>query len=650
MFQVHRYDPDASKQKEKKKRKRTEQQKEAREPALPEIAPLDFALKLSASLPQEALDDLDPVEESETIGDTKEPETSLETTGEPPLNKQPSIETLAKPWKLPSFLLRNLRADGISTFFPIQSLVLPEVLITERQAHLRVRDVCVTAPTGSGKTLSYLLPIVQSLSASHTQHCCRALIVLPSRDLATQVYKVFEKYVRGSSLKVGLAMGQTDFVQEQKDLTVNEESSDVQMLKNRLLYDPHNLELALRLCNDASRDTSLRIPAHGWSNIDILVCTPGRLVDHLDHTRGFTLQHLKYLVVDEADRLLSQSYHKWIDRVLAAAKAGSVQAWRNMPSSKVLPPLHEDRYSYRLEPITWRRGGVSGDDSEIFNSNDVSVVGTICQPVQLRKFLVSATLTRDPQKLAALRLVNPKHFDVHQVHSSSGGITKYSVPESLEEFMVECTAEQKPLVLLSLLFDRLKVEKNIIVVFTASLDSTHRLARLLQLLWSALGHDEHTVGEFSSSLKQTERASLMKRCIDPEDSLSVVVCSDGMSRGMDIESVGTVINYDVPSLAKTYVHRCGRTARASRKGTAISILKGGQVFQYKRMRRIIQNEDRVRTVPIKKSLVRDAVPVYGTCIQALKHVLSAENAGELGHTESLKSFVPSETKRKHGHE
>ena len=59
------------------------------------------------------------------------------------------------------------------------------------------------------------------------------------------------------------------------------------------------------------------------------------------------------------------------------------------------------------------------------------------------------------------------------------------------------------------------------------------------------------------------------------DLLSVVICSDGMSRGMDIELVSTVINYDVPAFAKTYVHRCGRTARAGKEGTAISLLKGG---------------------------------------------------------------------------
>jgi ATP-dependent RNA helicase DDX51/DBP6 len=173
----------------------------------------------------------------------------------------------------------------------------------------------------------------------------RALVVLPSRDLATQVYRVFEEYVVGSSFTVGLAIGQSDFVAEQKALTVNEStrplSDDVDMLSNRLQYDPGNLSLALQLSRHRRRHQSasagtespsshrMRVPANGWSNVDILVATPGRLVDHLDKTVGFTLQHLRFLVVDEADRLLSQSYHNWIDRVLDAATAESVSRWKS---------------------------------------------------------------------------------------------------------------------------------------------------------------------------------------------------------------------------------------------------------------------------------------------------------------------------------
>jgi ATP-dependent RNA helicase DDX51/DBP6 len=102
---------------------------------------------------------------------------------------------------------------------------------------------------------------------------------------------------------------------------------------------------------------------------------------------------------------------------------------------------------------------------------------------------------------------------------------------------------------------------------------------------------------------------------------------------MDLEFISAVINYDVPSFAKTYVHRCGRTARAGKKGAAISLLKGGQVVQFAKMRQLIQAPDNVQPMGIQKHLVRDAVPKYRQSVQALKEVLDAEENGELSNTE-----------------
>jgi len=107
---------------------------------------------------------------------------------------------------------------------------------------------------------------------------------------------------------------------------------------------------------------------------------------------------------------------------------------------------------------------------------------------------------------------------------------------------------------------------------------------------------------------------------------------------MDIPSVSAVINYDVPGFAKTYVHRCGRTARAGRKGVAISVLKGGQVTQFFRIRRLIDESDKVGKMGIKKDLVRNAVPAYRDCVNALRRVIEAETDGEL----STVDIIPSE--------
>ena len=487
---------------------------------------------------------------------------------------------------------------------------------------------------------------------------------------AKQVFDVFRNYSEGSDLKIGLAIGQSDFLEEQKALTVgtvdgNASIGQASINSLRYHFDPGNIELALDAASredEISHDKNMTyshqvptLPVGGVSAVDVLVCTPGRLVDHLDNTPGFTLQHLRFLVCDEADRLLSQSYHNWIDRVVDNAHAASVSAWHAIEKSNATDDhpfkLHEsaDRCSLSVDPITWRRGVASESQQSQQISKLSSAVASTCRPVQLRKLLYSATLTKDPQKLAALRLVNPKHFDAHHlrtetsVNSEKFGSTGhvYRMPDSLEEFTVECTAEQKPIVLLAILLEQMERDtgredstpsgKNIIVVFTASLEATHRLARLLQLLWGSAGFgDPALVAEFSSALNQKQRSELMRRCNDQSDPVSVVVCSDGMSRGMDIEFVGTVINYDVPGFAKTYVHRCGRTARAGKSGKAISLLKGGQVGQFAKMRRLIHCPNRVKSIGVKKSLVRGAIPVYRSCVSNLRQVIEAEQNGEIG--------------------
>lgn len=587
------------------------------------------------------------------------------------------LKDAAKELQLASFLVENLQREGCESFFPVQALVIPDVIASERNGHVRVQDLCITAPTGSGKTLAYVLPILNSLGSkitSRTGECSnrrrlQSLIVLPSRDLATQVYTVFESYVVGSDIKVGLVVGQSHFASEQQMLVVDKGSArNKEYLRYRLWFDPGNLDLSINAfehqalhSKDSFQNTTP--PRYGWSNFDILVCTPGRLVDHLDNTPGFTLQHLRYLVVDEADRLLGQSYHSWIDRVMESANSASIDMWKNVKhnNNNQMIPIVEDTksYSFRLEPITWRRGGMNGDSSHTYNTNDAydSIAASVCQPVQLRKFLVSATLTKDPRKLASLRLVNAKNFNVHQLNSlantvdSYGGSNKkYAMPNELEEYLVECTAEQKPIVLLALILDRLTSigssseqnstrRKQLVVVFTSSVDSTHRLARLLQLLWVAGDYgDMEAIGEFSSSLKQGDRSILLQRANDINSTLSVLVCSDGLSRGMDIRYADTVINYDVPSLAKTYVHRCGRTARAFTKGSSISILKKGrQVTYFQKMRNLILSPDRIRPIKLQKSLVGNVVPMYRQCLLYLKNIIIAEERGELSLTEPIPS-------------
>lgn len=115
----------------------------------------------------------------------------------------------------------------------------------------------------------------------------RTLVVLPTRDLVMQVRDVFEHFARGTGLKVGTATGQHSFAHEQAALVGDMPETG------------HQPQLG------------------GTSKVDILICTPGRLMDHLKATKGFSLQHLRFLVIDEADRLLNQSFNDWLKTILS---------------------------------------------------------------------------------------------------------------------------------------------------------------------------------------------------------------------------------------------------------------------------------------------------------------------------------------------
>ena len=490
-------------------------------------------------------------------------------------------------------------------------------------------------PFTYSSNLNFILDIVPVLNALSSRKVVRlrALVVLPSRDLAEQVFHVFERYARGSDLKVGLAIGQTDFESEQRSMLIGSREATTRKPEVDLMVHylkPLDIDASLEVHSSFLHEHDLRInplqKEGGVSAIDILVCTPGRLMDHLDQTPGFSLQHLRFLIIDEADRLLNQSYQNWISRVNIASNY-------NKDCSPLQSKLRKspDGLSYELDPTTHREAVLRSIALESL---------TYSRPLSLRKMLFSATMTKDPQKLASLGLVYPKHFDVSEfksiidgntMHDENGNkeernVQKYIIPSTLDEFFVECKPQQKPLVLVALLRELREShsfeKQQVIVVFTSSIESTHRLTRLLQLLWGSAGYgDTSEVSEYNSNLKQKYRQKILERCSQGE--VSVLVCSDGMSRGMDLD-VNAVIHYDVPSFAKTYVHRCGRTARAGKKGYAITILMPNQRKKFDKMRQLLIART-ARQKGIKKDLIAEAIKVYPECTKRVKKVLHDEN-------------------------
>ena len=127
-------------------------------------------------LTNEGIDDFDHDNQKQTLFEqSEEIRRALQISQLP-------IKEVAKIWDLAPFLVNNLEKDGYDSFFPIQALVIPDVIASERHAHIRNRDVCVSSPTGSGKTLAFVIPVLNSL-ASRKIRRLRALVVLPSRDL-----------------------------------------------------------------------------------------------------------------------------------------------------------------------------------------------------------------------------------------------------------------------------------------------------------------------------------------------------------------------------------------------------------------------------------------------------------------------------------
>lgn len=393
----------------------------------------------------------------------------------------------------------RLKANGVKKFFPVQRQVIPHLLIpADAKAPFRPSDVCVSAPTGSGKTLAFVLPIVQALK-NRVVTRVRALVILPVQDLATQVYRVFQSFASGTALRVKLLTPQKSFAHEQNEL-----------VRTGIVGEAHSLA-------------------------DVIVATPGRLVDHIQNTRGFSLEHLRYLVIDEADRVMEDVQNDWLTHVEGAVYNGG----RSRPG-----PLTVENVS-------------KGE-------------------VPLQKLLFSATLSQNPEQLERLNLFEPKLYtsvvkpkDILEKSSTMIGsgleegfdtVGQYTTPAELREFVVTCTSGlKKPQILHHLLTSK---EMKKVLVFTNSLEHTNFLSILLKEYGLS-------VGELSSQIGVKRKRMLNKF---NSGTFDILVCSDALARGIDIGQIDYVISYDSPAFVKTYIHRVGRTARAGRAGTAITLV------------------------------------------------------------------------------
>lgn len=206
----------------------------------------------------------------------------------------------------------------------------------------------------------------------------------------------------------------------------------------------------------------------GWiCETDIIICTAGRLVEHLHTTEGFSLKHLKFLVIDEADRIMDNIQNDWLYHL-----EKHIQAEKQI--SKI-PHVNWSNISSKISPI--------------------------------HKLLFSATLSPDPELLEQWGLFQPKLFSVTPISdttSNKNNLKKYTTPDELIEQYVVCSAEEKPLVLYHF-FANLKWNKTL--CFTNSAQSAHRLAALLNI-W---GNGKLKVAELSAALDRSSRELVLKK-------------------------------------------------------------------------------------------------------------------------------------------
>ncbi|EEH50479.2 uncharacterized protein PADG_06558 [Paracoccidioides brasiliensis Pb18] len=508
-------------------------------------------------------------------------------------------------------LVSILEKRGLIRPFPIQAAVL-ELLFKGENRH--PGDLCISAATGSGKTLAYTLPMVEGIEQSAIPQL-RGLVIVPTRELVKQARDACELCSSGTGLRIGTAVGTTSLKEEQAlliklDQLYSPFSSQTLSEQSMSSEDwaAFNLQEYIAEANVSHK----ALPNHVTTSspcIDILISTPGRLVDHIRCTQGFTLEHLEWLVVDEADRLLNESFQEWI--------------------KVVLPALEMERID-------------SNSKSGIF----LNQLGCQVRRRQLQKIILSATMTRDIPKLISLRLRNPKLVvpESHEINDTpfasqeeENGVTTmtrsanhaFRLPSTLCEMFVPVgDGAAKPLYLLALLLSHFKFERNdaaalpeqksncstsdtgsispssslpddnmldsssasdtassadtseasmtfnnsperkaptvsSVLVFTKSSESASRLARLLALMHPPLAK---RIGTLTKSNKSTTSRRTLSAYRNGK--VSIVIATDCASRGLDLPSLTHVVNYDVPASLTSYIHRVGRTARAGNSGSA----------------------------------------------------------------------------------
>ncbi|MBW8686835.1 DEAD/DEAH box helicase [Chitinophaga rhizophila] len=352
-------------------------------------------------------------------------------------------------------VLDGIDAMGYTTATPVQEKVIPPIIAG--------KDILACAQTGTGKTAAFLLPILHRLiTEPHDAHKINSLIIVPTRELAVQIAQTLEGmsyFTSVSSIAVYGGSNGALFAAEKKALT---------------------------------------------KGVDIVICTPGRMIAHLN--MGYVkLDAVKYLVLDEADRMLDMG----------------------------------------------------------FSDDIIRITSTL--PKQRQNLLFSATMPDKIRKLALKILDHPEEINI--------AISK--PPEKIVQEAFVVFEEQKIGLIKQLLSRK---EFGSIIIFCSRKQNVRQLTYELKKA-------RFSVDEIHSDLEQDKREQVLMDFKNKK--LKMLVATDILSRGIDIEDIDLVINYDVPNDGEDYIHRIGRTARAATDGTAYTIVSEKEQRKFARIEEVL---------------------------------------------------------------
>jgi superfamily II DNA/RNA helicase len=351
-------------------------------------------------------------------------------------------------------LTEGILSMGYNTPTLIQEMAIPLIL--------EGKDLIACAQTGTGKTASYLLPILHKISQSGHEHRTTTLILAPTRELAQQI----DQQVEGLAYFTGLS------------------SIAVYGGGDGIVYEQQRRGIQ--------------------NKVDILIATPGRLIAHL--TSGvLKLDQVKYLILDEADRMLDMGFMGDIMRII-----------RDIPAER-------------------------------------------------QTLLFSATMPGPIRKLANSILRHPEQINLATSQPAEG----------INQQIYKVHEDQKAKLVTMLLKNNNYIST---IIFANTKDKVKQLYRELRS-----AHIK--VSAFHSDFEQNEREKILLDFKNRQ--LPVIIGTDALSRGIDVEGIDLVINYDVPSDPEDYIHRIGRTARAETTGTAITLVNGRDIRKLKNIEQLI---------------------------------------------------------------